>query len=53
MDHIIKKLRFLDSFRFTTKGLSVIAESMDDFPILEKEFKGDISLFKTKRILSI
>ena len=43
-----KKLRFLDSFRFTTKGLSVIAESMDDFPILEKEFKGDISLLKQK-----
>ena len=43
-----KKLRFLDSYRFLLKGLSVIAKSMDDFPILEKEFKGDISLLKQK-----
>ena len=43
-----KKLRFLDSYRFMLKGLSDIAKSMDDFPILEKEFKGDISLLKQK-----
>ncbi|VDI15968.1 Hypothetical predicted protein [Mytilus galloprovincialis] len=34
-----KKLRFLDSYRFMLKGLSDIAKSMDEFPILEKEFK--------------
>ncbi|CAC5393091.1 unnamed protein product [Mytilus coruscus] len=33
-----RKLRFLDSYRFMLKGLSDIAKSMDDFPILEKEF---------------
>ena len=43
-----KKLRFLDSFRFMLKGLSDIAKSMDEFPILEKEFDGDISLLKQK-----
>ncbi|CAC5415725.1 unnamed protein product [Mytilus coruscus] len=31
-----RKLRFLDSYRFMLKGLSDIAKSMDDFPILEK-----------------
>ncbi|CAG2239806.1 unnamed protein product [Mytilus edulis] len=35
-----KKLRFLDSYRFMLKGLSDIAKSMEEFPILEKEFKG-------------
>ncbi|CAC5386244.1 unnamed protein product [Mytilus coruscus] len=35
-----RKLRFLDSYRFMLKGLSDIAKSMDDFPILEKEFSG-------------
>lgn len=43
-----KKLRFLDSYRFLLKGLSDIAKSMDDFPILEKEFNGDCSLLKQK-----
>ena len=43
-----KKLRFLDSYRFMLKGLSDIAKSMDEFPILEKEFKGNIALLKQK-----
>ena len=43
-----QKLRFLDSYRFMLKGLSNIAESMDEFPILEREFDGDISLLKQK-----
>ncbi|XP_060573311.1 uncharacterized protein LOC132731192 [Ruditapes philippinarum] len=44
-----KKLRFLDSYRFMLKGLSDIAKSMDEFPILEKEFTTyDISLLKQK-----
>ncbi|CAC5416332.1 unnamed protein product [Mytilus coruscus] len=34
-----RKLRFLDSYRFMLKGLSDVAKSMDDFPILEKEFE--------------
>ncbi|CAC5426082.1 unnamed protein product [Mytilus coruscus] len=34
-----EKLRFLDSYRFMLKGLSDVAKSMDDFPILEKEFE--------------
>ncbi|CAG2200881.1 unnamed protein product [Mytilus edulis] len=43
-----KKLRFLDSYRFMLKGLSDIAKSMEEFPILEKEFKGNIALLKQK-----
>ncbi|VDI56520.1 Hypothetical predicted protein [Mytilus galloprovincialis] len=39
-----KKLRFLDSYRFMLKGLSDIAKSMDEFPILEKEFKDVLIL---------
>ena len=42
------KLRFLDSYRFMSKGLSDVAKSMDDFPILKKEFDGNISLLKQK-----
>ena len=34
-----KKLRFLDSYRFFTKGLADIAKSLKEFPILEEEFK--------------
>ena len=43
-----KKLRFLDSYRFLLKSLSGVTESMDSFPILEKEFNGNISLLKQK-----
>ena len=43
-----KKLRFLDTYRFMLKGLSDIAKSMDEFPILEKEFEGDTDLLKQK-----
>ena len=43
-----KKLRFLDSFRFTVRGLADIAASLSDFPILEGEFDGDTSLLKQK-----
>ena len=49
-----KKLRFLDSYRFFTKGLSDIAKSLSTFPILEKEFKkegykdNEIDLLKQK-----
>jgi hypothetical protein len=43
-----KKLRFLDSYRFLLKSLSDIAKSMNKFPILEKEFDGNISLLKQK-----
>ena len=39
-----KKIRFLDSYRFMVKGLSDVAKSMVEFPILDKYFKGDISL---------
>ncbi|XP_071124236.1 uncharacterized protein [Mytilus edulis] len=39
-----KKLRFLDSYRFMLKGLSDIAKSMEEFPILEKEFKDVLIL---------
>ena len=45
-----KKLRFLDSYRFMLKGLSEVAKSMGEFPILEKEFDGDISLLKQKGV---
>ena len=54
-----KKLRFLDSYRFFTKGLSDIAKSLSTFPILEKEFKkegykdNEIDLLKQKRILPL
>ena len=34
-----KKLRFLDSYRFLQKGLSDITKSLNEFPILESEFK--------------
>lgn len=37
-----KKLRFLDSYRFFTKGLADIAKSLKEFPILESEFEKDI-----------
>jgi hypothetical protein len=40
-----KKLRFLDSYRFMLKGLSDVAKSMDEFPILDD---GNISLLKQK-----
>ena len=43
-----KKIRFLDSYRFMVKGLSDVAKSMVEFPILDKYFKGDISLLKQK-----
>ena len=44
-----KKLRFLDSYRFLLKSLSGVTESINAFPILEKEFHGnDISLLKQK-----
>ncbi|XP_071138806.1 uncharacterized protein [Mytilus edulis] len=43
-----KKLRCLDLYRFMLKGLSDISKSMDEFPILEKEFKGNIALLKQK-----
>ena len=43
-----KKSRFLDSYRFMVKGLSDVAKSMVEFPILEQEFDGDISLLKQK-----
>ena len=42
------KLRFLDSYRFLLKSLSGVAESLDSFPILEKEFHRDVSLLKQK-----
>jgi len=35
-----KKLRFLDSYRFLQKGLSDVAKSLKEFPILESEFKN-------------
>ncbi|CAC5364416.1 unnamed protein product [Mytilus coruscus] len=40
-----RKLRFLDSYRFMLKGLSDVAKSMDDFPILEKEFEDANNLY--------
>ena len=49
-----KKLRFLDSYRFLQKGLSDITKSLNEFPILEKEFKkegykdNEIDLLKQK-----
>ena len=43
-----KKLRFLDSYRFTLKSLSDIAKSTYDFPILKQEFNDNISLLKQK-----
>ena len=43
-----KKLRFLDSYRFMLKGLSDVAKSMDEFPILDREFRGDTKLLKQK-----
>ena len=45
-----KKLRFLDSYRFLLKSLSGVTESINAFPILEKEFNNgnDISLLKQK-----
>ena len=43
-----KKIRFLDSYRFMVKGLSDVAKSMVEFSILDKYFKGDISLLKQK-----
>ena len=51
-----KKLRFLDSYRFLLKSLSGVTESMDSFPILEKEFsKQQQGYFfaETKRILPL
>ena len=48
MVHIIKKIRFLDSYRFTLKSLSDITKSTDDFPILKQEFNDNISLLKQK-----
>ena len=35
------------------KGLAGVAESLDKFPILSKEFNNDIELLKKKRILSL
>lgn len=47
-----KKLRFLDSYRFFTKGLADVAKSLKEFPILEKEFENhkidNIELMKGK-----
>ena len=43
-----KKLRFLDSYRFMLEGSHTIAESMNEFPILEQKFNGDVSLLKQK-----
>ena len=43
-----KKLRFLDSYRFTLKSLSDITKSTDDFPILKQDFNDNISLLKQK-----
>ncbi|CAC5356779.1 unnamed protein product [Mytilus coruscus] len=40
-----EKLRFLDSYRFMLKGLSDVAKSMDNFPILEKEFEDANNLY--------
>ncbi|CAC5392277.1 unnamed protein product [Mytilus coruscus] len=46
-----RKLRFLDSYRFMLKGLSDVAKSMDDFPILEKEFEGNKPLGNEEKII--
>ena len=42
-----QKLRFLDSYRFLSKGLSDVAKSLKEFPILESEFE-ETSLLKQK-----
>ena len=42
-----QKLRFLDSYRFLSKGLSDVAKSLKEFPILESEFE-EISLLNQK-----
>ena len=44
-----QKLRFLDSYRFLSKGLSDVAKSLKEFPILESQFKNEeTSLLKQK-----
>ncbi|CAC5372338.1 unnamed protein product [Mytilus coruscus] len=47
------KLRFLDSYRFMLKGLSDVAKSMDDFPILEKEFEDLDQIKEEKKLKGI
>ena len=42
-----QKLRFLDSYRFLSKGLSDVAKSLKEFPILESQFE-ETSLLKQK-----
>jgi hypothetical protein len=49
MDQDIKKLRFLDSYRFFTKGLADVAKSLKEFPILDLQFEFEnTELLKAK-----